>query len=166
MRQEKGALFNTDKILKVDQNTIALLKSQAPKEPLLRYRLCLHQSPNEPVQEMIIAACRESYSAPHRHPGRSMSYHILEGQIAVYIFEANGKLTEVIELDTFESGKTFCFRLCDSQWYMPVVKSEIAVYYEVLSGPNPDGTATEYAQWAPAGNDKKEVDKFMKSLAK
>jgi hypothetical protein len=47
---------------------------------------------------------------------------------------------------------------------MPVVRSEVAVYQETLSGPNQDGQATEYADWSPEENDTEGIAAFLRKL--
>jgi cupin fold WbuC family metalloprotein len=164
MREANGAIFNTQELMTVDESLIALLKDRAKQAGRRRFRLCLHHSPDEAVQEMIIAACREAYSRPHRHPGRSILYHVIEGQLRVCFFEETGKPTETIELGPPGGGKPFCFRLSSGGWYMPVVRSPMAVYIEVLSGPNPDLQATEYADWSPGQDDPAAIAAFLKKL--
>lgn len=164
MRETNGAVFNTQELLTVDEEIIAVLKERAKEARRRRFRFCLHHSPDEPVQEMIIAACSDGYSQPHRHSGRSMTYHVIEGRLTVFLFDETGKPTEAIELGPPGGGKPFCFRLSSGGWYMPVVQSPMAVYVEVLSGPNPGGRATEYAAWSPGEDDPSAVAVFLEKL--
>jgi cupin fold WbuC family metalloprotein len=164
MREVKGAIFNTEELIEVDRKMVEFLKQRASQSKLLRFRLCLHHSPESPVQEMIIAACCDNYSRPHRHPGRSMTYQMIEGELTVFIFDQAGNVSQKIEMGPPSSGKSFCFRLSSGGWYMPVVRSEVAVYQETLSGPNQDGQATEYADWSPEVNDAEGITTFLRKL--
>ena len=164
MREAKGAIFSTQDVLSVDQSIVELLKQRAKQADLRRFRLCLHHSTDEPVQEMLIAACGDGYCQPHRHPGRSEMYLVIEGDVAVFLFGETGKLAETIELGPPGSGKAFCCRLSSSDCHMLVSRAQTAVYMEVLSGPNPDGRATEYAAWSPEEDDLAAVSAFLKKL--
>jgi len=67
VRESDVALFNTDDVLSVDDALVETLKGRARTSPSRRFRLCLHRSAEEAVQEMIVVHCRDNYSRPHRH---------------------------------------------------------------------------------------------------
>ncbi len=163
MREEQGALFNTESLITVDQAMLDVLKERAYESPKRRFRLCLHQATCDDVQEMVIVLCHGVYLQPHRHPGCT-SYQIVDGEMVVYVFSETGNVTNVIDLGDRASGKTFCFRLAAHQWYVPVVKTKYAIYHETLACPNQNGEATEYADWSPKPEDEDGVRAFLESL--
>ncbi|MBU0481261.1 MAG: WbuC family cupin fold metalloprotein [Proteobacteria bacterium] len=146
MREAPGALFNDQSCLVVDQTMVEEIKQRALSDPRGRFRLCLHHRPSDGVQQMIIACTPRSYSAPHRHPGRVLSYQMIEGRLSVVLFDDNGRVEQVFRLG---GDGPFCLWLGASQWYMPLAETETAVFCEVLQGPNADDQAVEWAPWAP-----------------
>ena len=166
LREESGALFNTAALVQVDAGTVEMLKARATAAAKRRFRLCLHNSTQDPVQEMVVVHCGGMYSRPHRHPGRCMSFQMIEGEQLVYLFDESGGVTDVIEMGGAGSGKTFCFRLQAGRWYMPVTQSEYVVFHETLAGPNRNGEGTEYARWSPVEEDHEGIRAFLDSMPK
>jgi len=144
MRETDGAIFNTEPVLAVDRDMIEHLKERARCSPTRRYRLCLHHSTADPIQQMIVVHCRGNDSRPHRHPAASMSYTMIEGEMSVVLFDGQGNETQHIELAAPGTGKNVCLRLGPGIMYVPVCESETAVFHETLSSPNPDSSATVY----------------------
>lgn len=146
MREAPGAIFNDQSLLEVGSELLATVKKRALASEKGRFRLCLHHDPGDPVQQMMIACTSGSYSAPHRHPGRVLSYQMVEGRMAVVLFDDTGAITRRIHLG---GDGIFCFWMGTSEWYMPLAETDIAVFCEVLQGPNSHGEACEWAPWAP-----------------
>lgn len=142
MREAEGATFNTEPVLAVDHDMIEMLKERARCSPALRYRLCLHHSTDDPIQEMIVVHCRGNDSRPHAHPAASMSYTMIEGEMTVVLYDDAGNEADRIELAAPGHGKNLCLRLAPGVTYVPVCRSDTAVFHETLSSPNPDGSAT------------------------
>ena len=78
--------YNKEDIAQIGDDWIERLKQAAAESPLRRSRLCLHRSNDEPVQEMILALCRDVLFRPHRHLKKSESFHIIEGELYVMVF--------------------------------------------------------------------------------
>ena len=161
------AEFNTQDIIEVGQATVARLIRKAGESPRLRYRLCLHHTLDRLVHEMIIVANRSTYIRPHRHPpGKDESYYIIQGQMAVFIFDEAGKVTQVLEMGEYHTGRTALYRLSASIWHLPVPISEWVVYHEVFTGPFQKERDVEYAPWSPPESDKPAVAGYMAGLLK
>ena len=62
-----------------------------------RVRLCTHQSVEDAVHEMLIVHIKGTYIRPHKHPNKSESFHIIEGNLDVVVFDDAGDLLEVID---------------------------------------------------------------------
>jgi cupin fold WbuC family metalloprotein len=159
------AEFNAEDIVEVGQGTVARLIRKAAESPRLRYRLCLHHSLDRLVHEMIIVANRSTYIRPHRHPpGKDESYYIIQGELAVFIFDAVGNVTRVLEMGEYSTGKTALYRLSASIWHLPVPRSEWVVYHEVFTGPFQKERDVEYAPWSPPETDTAAVAHYMTGL--
>lgn len=164
MRESNQALFNTDDVLPVDEPLIRTLKERAFSTPSRRYRLCLHHSPDELVQEMIVVHCRDNYSRPHYHPGTATSFLILEGELSLFLFEDDGTVTRTIEMGARDSGKPFSLRLQPNVWHMPVCRSEQIVFYETMQGPFERDSVNVWAPWSPAEDDPDGIAVYLRQL--
>ena len=164
MRDVGRSLFNTEPLIEVDDAMLDMIKQRARAADIRRFRLCLHHSPDDQVQEMIVVHCGGMYSRPHRHPGRCMSFQMIEGAQIVYLFDESGNVTGAIDMGCPGSGKTFCFRIEADRWYMPVTRSEYVVFQETLAGPNRDSEGTKYADWSPPADDLEAVSEFLRRV--
>jgi glucose-6-phosphate isomerase len=163
LRESNQALFNTTDILEVDQKIIDVLKRRALQAPTRRFRLCLHHSPDEVVQEMVIVHCRDNYSRPHRHTTPS-SCTIFEGELSVFLFDEDGKVTRRIDLGVRESGKPFSLRIGAGVWHVPVCRSEQLVFYETMTGPFRRESANDWAPWSPDEDDPGGISGYLSGL--
>lgn len=96
--------------------------------------MCLHNSREESVQEMVIVAHKDSHFEQHRHPiNKPESYHVIDGELEVRIYSDAGQLTETILLS--HNGSQKMYRIQGNVWHRPIVISEWIVYHEVYTGP-------------------------------
>src|SRR5262245_15632112 len=61
---------------------IDVLRRAAAASPKRRARLCAHPGTEDLLHEMLIVLGRDSYVAPHRHIGKSESFHLIDGALA------------------------------------------------------------------------------------
>ena len=147
-------IFNTEEIIEVSAATLEDLKRRASEAPRRRFRLCLHRSPAEQVQEMVIVFCGDTYIRPHRHPrGKSESYHIIEGELTVFLFDDLGNVIRRVEMGEHDSDGSFLYRLASDIWHMPVPRSEFVVFHETFTGPFRRGLDVEHPGWSPEETD-------------
>jgi cupin fold WbuC family metalloprotein len=163
MREAEQALFNDEDVLVVDDRLIERLKRRARETASRRFRLCLHHSEREPVQEMIVVHCRENYSRPHRHAAAS-SMLVLEGDATVLTFDDRGEVTRRIELGPRASGKAFTLRIEAHIWHMPVCRTEQLVFYETMEGPFERERINIWAPWSPEEHDGPAIDAYLRVL--
>ena len=159
------ALYNSEEILEISEKVIADLKRRALASQRKRYRLCMHWDEGDASQEMIIVFHRESFMPPHRHPhGKSESYHVIDGQMKVYLFDDDGVVFRNIDMAAKEAGSVFLYRLSASIWHMPRPVSEWVVYHETYPGPFSKEVDVEFPAWAPEERNRTEVERFLSSL--
>jgi glucose-6-phosphate isomerase len=163
LRAAQQALFNTGNVLDVDRELVEHLKGEARRSPTRRFRLCLHHSPDDVVQEMIIVHCRDNYSRPHRHPVAT-TVVILEGELTVLVFDGDGRVEQTIELGPLGSGKPFSLRLEGAVWHMPICRSEQLVFFETMQGPFRRDDANQWAPWSPAEDDAGGIEAYFRRL--
>jgi len=141
--------YNKDDIAQVGDDWIARLKQAASESPLRRSRLCLHRSNDDPVQEMILALCRDVLFRPHRHLRKSESFHIIEGELYVMVFNDAGQVVRTIHMGPPDSGRIFCYRLGTSAWHAILPRSDFVVFHETTAGPFTPHEPAQFAPWAP-----------------
>ncbi|MBT3295615.1 MAG: cupin fold metalloprotein, WbuC family [Verrucomicrobia bacterium] len=161
-----GAFFNRDRVCAVDATLIERLKTEALRSPLGRFRLCMHHSTSDPMQDMIIVHRRGNYSRPHYHPNAAMSYTMIEGRMDILLFDDAGSVTERVRMGCHGDPESDAvgIRLAAGTVYTPVCLTEAAVFHETLSAPNPDGEATHYAAWSPADDEPDRIAAFHRGL--
>jgi glucose-6-phosphate isomerase len=128
----------------VGEGQLAHLKQLAWSDPKRRARISLSEH-KDGIQEMVIALAKDSYVRPHRHPShKSESYHLMDGEMLVRIFEEDGKVKEEIKLNRF----TPFYRMKNGWFHQPVSLTAFAVYHECLTGPFNKEIDVQYADWS------------------
>jgi cupin fold WbuC family metalloprotein len=157
-------LYSTDPLTRIDRADVEELKKMCAATPRRRLRICAHPSSDDALHEMLIVMGRENYFPPHRHPGKSESFHVVDGLLTVFIFEENGNVHDRIAMGQVDSGRPFFYRLSSVLFHMPVIESEFVLFHEVTNGPFRQGE-TEFAPWAPSSNaEAPEIEKFLETL--
>jgi cupin fold WbuC family metalloprotein len=152
-----------DAIVRLGDEEIAFLKRQAAASPRKRARICAHKTNDDALHEMVIAISAKSYIRPHRHVSKSESFHIVEGEVDVAVFDDDGRVTEVIQLGAPGSGRRFFYRLSHSAFHTLLIRSDFLVVHEVTNGPfSREGTVQ--APFAPAEEQADEVNAYMARL--
>lgn len=145
-----GAIFhNTHDIAEVGRDWYEKLKRHASEAPNKQARLCLHHSPNDPLQEMIIVLHRDAVIRPHRHRGKVETYHLIFGEIVVVLFDKKGQPIRLVSMGELVSGKTNVYHLAAPIWHSVIIGTEYAGIHETTNGPFRTDER-EFAPWAPA----------------
>ncbi len=142
-------LYTDEPIVKISREDMARLIPEAAKNERRRMRLCAHRSVDDPLHEMLIVLAGDTYVRPHKHLHKSESFHVIEGQAEVVIFEEDGSIRDVIPMGEYSSGACFYYRLADACYHGLVVRSEVFAYHETTGGPL-DPAQTVFAPWSPA----------------
>ena len=152
-----------DSIISLGDDAVSFLKSQALNSPLRRSRICAHRSTEDALHEMLIAISSKSYIHPHKHLSKSESFHIIEGEVDVIIFDEAGDITNIVKLGAPGSGRNYFYRLSEARFHTLIVHSEMLVMHEVTNGPF-DKTQTILAAFAPHERDEKAVQDYKENL--
>lgn len=150
-------------IVRLGNEDVDFLKRQAGLNPRGRARICAHGDNEDAIHEMVIAISASSYLRPHRHIGKSESFHIVDGCVDVVMFDDDGGITDVIELGDRNSGRNFFYRLSESRFHMPLSRTDMLVIHEVTNGPF-DRDRTIFAPFAPAEDQIDEARKYMSEI--
>lgn len=147
----------------IDRKMIADLHSRALSSPLKRSRYNLHSGPDSLVHEMVIGLLGDTYIRPHRHSQKEESFHIIEGELSVLLFDQDGAVTRCIPMSCTRPGSHLIYRLSPAVWHTVIIHSPFAVIHEVTNGPfTPD--SAEFAEWAPIPERSVEAQRYLRRL--
>ena len=152
-----------DSIVRMGIDDVAFLKDTAKRSPRRRARICAHKSNDDKLHEMLIAIAADSYIRPHRHNGKSESFHIVEGSVDVAVFDDGGTLIDVIELGPPGSGRAFFYRLSESTFHTLLIRSDFLVMHEVTNGPF-DPKQSAPAPFAPPEDQAAAAGQYMRRV--
>jgi len=144
-----SVFYNSEVVAEVGQNWYETLKRCAYDADMKRARLCLHHSPEDDLHEMVIVFHRDTLVRPHRHHGKSESFHMIFGELDVILYDERGRPTRAVQLGDRGSGKPLIYRLSGPVWHSVVVRTEYAAIHEVTNGPF-RAEENDFAPWAPA----------------
>ena len=150
-------------IVTVDSAAVAALVRDAGNNPRRRIRLCAHASVDDAVHEMLIVHERSCYVRPHKHVGKSESFHVVEGEVDVVIFDDLGRVTDVISMGSYGSSLPFFYRIAQPLYHTLIIRSDVLVFHETTSGPF-QRSQTVFAPWSPDGGDAEEVAAYFSVL--
>ena len=156
-------LYADDRIVTVDAAAVADLKRAAEGNARKRIRVCAHRGVGDRLHEMLIVHEFNTYVRPHKHLGKSESFHVIEGDVDVVIFADDGQISEVIEMGTFQSGRPFFYRIADPLYHTLLIRSPVLVFHETTGGPF-KREETIFAPWAPEDGQREAVDRYLKEL--
>jgi cupin fold WbuC family metalloprotein len=155
--------YAIDAVITVDAEDVAQLKGAAQRNPRRRVRLCAHGGIDDSLHEMLIVHTNNTYVRPHRHLGKSESFHVIEGDVDVVLFDDVGGVREVIRMGPFASGRPFFYRIAQPLFHTLLIRSEVLVFHETTGGPFRRAD-TEFASWAPDDTDVLAVGRFLADL--
>ena len=144
---------------------LEFLQDRAGENSRRRSRLCMHTGPQEIVQEMFIVHPRGAYVRPHKHLGKPESFLVIDGDVDVVLFDDAGRVTRMVPMGPFASGKMFYYRLQEPVYHTLIIRSEYLFFKEVTSGPF-KREENVFAPWAPGEDDIPGLNVFMDRLIK
>ncbi|MFH1673079.1 MAG: WbuC family cupin fold metalloprotein [Pseudomonadota bacterium] len=157
--------YITDDIAEISSQDMEELKKKSKLNTRKTARICVHQGIEHSLHEMFIVHNRGAYVRPHQHVNKIESFHIINGDADIIIFDDHGIIINVLEMGTHLSGKTFFCRLPEKCYHTIFVNSKTLMVHEITNGPFIKGQ-TIFADWAPLGTDSKNAEKFMKNIKK
>lgn len=153
-----------EQIVRLGEQQIAFLKRQAASNARGRARICAHKTNEDALHEMVIAISAQSYIHPHKHLGKSESFHVIEGKVDVVMFDDRGGIVDIIELGEAGSGRDFYYRLSDSAFHTFLIRTDFLVVHEVTNGPFVRDK-TVLAPFAPSEERLAKARAYMQELA-
>jgi cupin fold WbuC family metalloprotein len=152
-------------IAAVGEGEIARLKAAVKASSKGRARINAHPDGNDALHEMIIAIDASSYIRPHKHPGKSEAFHIIEGEVDIIVFKDNGEIDCVVPLGAPGGGRSFYYRMSKPFFHTLVIRSDILIVHEITNGPfRPE--ATIFADFAPDDSDTVRAEAYQADLVR
>lgn len=151
-------------VVNVGRSDVEFLRERVPATVRKRVRLCAHKDVEDRLHEMFVVYVKETYVRPNKHLGKDESLHIVEGVADFVFFDDAGRVTKVVPLGGYGSGRPFYCRIPESVYHTWVIRSDAIVVHESTPGPfrRPD---TVFAPWAPEEGDATGIENFMAALA-
>jgi len=163
LKKNDGVFIAERAIVRLGAAELEFVKQQAQTSPRHRARICAHKEPEDPLHEMFIALSEKGYIRPHKHQHKSESFHVLEGEANVVIFNDSGEITEVIQMGSLGSPKAVFYRLPAGHYHTVLLVSPIVVLHEVTNGPF-QTDETIQAPFAPPETERDLAREYIKSL--
>ena len=156
-------LYADTSVVGVDREFVDFLKDQARRNARKRIRLCVHRDVRDQTHEMIIVHMSGTYVRPHKHLNKIESFHVIEGNGLLVLFDEKGDVTRVVPMGTRSSGRCFYHRLSRALYHTLMIYSDYFVFHETTGGPFiPEETV--FPEWAPEEDDSAGVGKFTDNL--
>ncbi|MCF6177692.1 MAG: WbuC family cupin fold metalloprotein [Victivallaceae bacterium] len=130
-----------------DRNFINELIDAAEKSPRRRAHHTIHEADDDPVQRLFVALAPGTYFRPHRHTNKKELVIILQGRLAILVFDNDGKVIDRYELTP---GTMPVLEHPMDNWHACVALAPETLFIEVKQGPFTPIEPEDFAQWAPA----------------
>jgi len=139
-------------MLVIDRNILEALSAKAKTAPRKRINLDLHYGAHDVLQRLLNAMEPDTYVRPHKHdtPDKREVFIVLEGSIAIVIFDDEGNIEKHVVLDR-EKG-VYLAEIPPKKWHTLICLQENTVMYEIKDGPYDAYTDKHFAAWAPEEN--------------
>lgn len=131
----------------ITSDLINELIQEAGMSPRRRINHNVHESPSDPVQRLFIAARRESYFRPHRHPERGEFAIVIRGLFDVMVFDDTSRVIERVSVGP--GADVIGFEMAPNTWHSWLPMADESVFCEIKQGPYDAETAAEFAAWSP-----------------
>lgn len=149
--------------VKVGRKALSDLKYTFNRFKDKNVRLCLHQDPQARSHDMLIIERKGKYYRPHKHLMKGEAFHIIDGKMAVFVFDDNGK---IIDASLLSCKDNFLYKVGEGMYHMVMPISDFVVYHESKPGPFMGSKDSIYPFWAPDGSNLAEIRDYIKRLRK
>lgn len=132
----------------VDNELMDRLSTEAKTAPRKRTHFNLHESLEDSIHRLCIAAEPGTYMRAHRHRDKWELMIILRGAMTLLTFDDKGTVLARVELNAENGSKAY--ELPAGLWHAFNVSQSDTVMMEVKSGPYIPIPEEDSAKWAPA----------------
>jgi cupin fold WbuC family metalloprotein len=150
----------------IDEALLDATLARAQAAPRGRINHNFHPDMASNPHRFLNAWVRGSYGAPHRHlqVPKPESFVVLRGEMALFIFDDHGNVTERHVLGR---NGLLGIDVAPGIWHTVACVSATSICFEVKAGPYDAATDKEFAPWAPREGDPAAaafLDKLLASL--
>jgi cupin fold WbuC family metalloprotein len=144
VRVEAGVFFTSEQFPTLSEDIRDLLIQECTREKLKMARVCLHTSPTDHLQEMIMLLMRGS-DEPSLHLNTDEAITVLEGSGAYDFLDNNNNIRNSVSLAPYgkENPNSFYCRINRFTRHQIRVESDFLFFHICLNGPY-DKSATVY----------------------
>ncbi len=165
VRQDKNArtlsYFCTKDVVAITKEIIKQLLEESKKNGDCDIRLSLHKRPSEEFHNMIILQNKGNYYRPHKHEKKVEAYQLIEGKMAVFVFDESGSVKESTILSP---EKNFIYRIPSNTWHISIPITKYVIFNEAKPGPFLGKDDSSFADWAPDSSNLNEGKKYFAAL--
>lgn len=146
----------------VDEGILNELKKIAVEEER-SVRICLHNSLEADLHNMLICQHINTYIRPHKHLSKSETYHIIEGEIALFIFNDEGEVIE--RFDMSPQKKVLC-RIERNYYHTLIPITKHVIFHESRPGPFLKENDSFFPPWSISPDEKDKIAHFISTIIK
>jgi len=149
----------------VGSSEIDTLKAALKASAKRRARINTHPNGDDALHEMIIGIDPSSYIRPHKHPGKSEAFHIVEGEVDIVVFKDDGEIDQIVPLGAGGGGRSFYYRMSSPFFHTLIIRSDVLIVHEITNGPfRPQETI--FADFAPEDSDTEKAEAYQADLVR
>jgi cupin fold WbuC family metalloprotein len=163
IRQSPDVFLAPGPVCTIGDEEVAFIKNAAIESAKGRARINAHPDGDDTLHEMVIAIRQDSYIRPHRHPGKSEAFHMVQGAVDIVIFDDSGDLRDVVRLGAPGGDRAFYYRISIPLFHTLLIRSNILVVHEITNGPFVPGAAI-FAPFAPDESDTSAAEHYLGEL--
>mgnify|MGYP001198938361 CR=1 FL=1 len=136
IKKNNRVFYTSKKTCDLSRQEIFLLKNLANLRKEKIFRVCMHINDKSKTHEMLMIHVQPVVVGPLRQDTRSLSYHVIEGELYIKIFDKKGKELYGHQL-SIHNGSQF-LRLEASKFRSVNTLSQYAIFLEITNGPFKD----------------------------
>jgi cupin fold WbuC family metalloprotein len=144
----------------VDRRLIEELK-HAARDGGDNARISLHGGPDAAFHEMIIYQHAGRIHPPKKHVHKDKSFHVIEGALAVFVFDDAGNIVDARVLDGKEAH---LYRVAAGHYHADIPLGDYVIHHESTTGPFVRDDDSRFAPWGPHEGDHAALDKLREKL--
>ena len=139
-KKNKRVFYSKIKDLKLSRQQIFLFRELSIINNQRVSRICLHQSDSSSLHEMIMVHSKPTKIGPLKQNKECISYHIIEGSIAILICDElqNIKNSYLLSSLSFSNEEFNSIRINPNEYRIVSSLSDHAIFLEITNGPFED----------------------------
>jgi cupin fold WbuC family metalloprotein len=135
VKKTNAVFYNKKRCFFLDDMFIDALKFYVDLSGVSRFRCCLHLSDDDALHKMLMIQRRNVIVPAHRQMARFLSYHVIEGELDVSLYDDFGAEFHTVTLTGNASEKSFLCQLDASVFRSTRSKVDFTVFLETTTGP-------------------------------